>query len=128
VRSDDPLDLAAISRPGSGRRRGLAIVAIAAALTGPHLLHLYHTTVAGCAANGDCDTATTSFLRNDHLLRSSLGILVVVIPGIVGVFWGAPLVARELKAGTYRLAWTQSVTRTHWLAVNSAPSASPAWL
>ena len=39
------------------------------------------------------------------------------MPGIIGIFWGAPLVARELEAGTFRLAWTQSVTRTRWLAV-----------
>ena len=44
-------------------------------------------------------------------------MLIVVLPGIIGIFWGAPLVARELEAGTYRLAWTQSVTRTRWLAV-----------
>ncbi|MGC1909958.1 MAG: ABC transporter permease, partial [Candidatus Dormiibacterota bacterium] len=31
--------------------------------------------------------------------------------------WGAPLIARELESGTYRLAWTQSVTHTRWLAV-----------
>ena len=36
------------------------------------------------------------------------------------MFWGAPLVARELETGTYRLAWTQSVTRTRWLAVKLA--------
>ena len=41
----------------------------------------------------------------------------MVIPGIIGIFWGAPLVARELETGTFRLAWTQSVTRTRWLAV-----------
>ena len=41
-------------------------------------------------------------------------------PGIIGLFWGAPLVARELETGTYRLAWTQSVTRTRWLAVKLA--------
>jgi hypothetical protein len=38
-------------------------------------------------------------------------------PGIIGIFWGAPLVARELEGGTFRLVWTQSVTRTRWLAV-----------
>ena len=43
-----------------------------------------------------------------------------MVPGILGVFWGAPLVARELEAGTYKLAWTQSVTRTRWLAVKLA--------
>jgi ABC-type transport system involved in multi-copper enzyme maturation permease subunit len=41
---------------------------------------------------------------------------VVAVPGIIGVFWGAPLVARELETGTHRLAWTQSITRTRWLA------------
>ena len=35
----------------------------------------------------------------------------------IGIFWGAPLVARELETGTFRLAWTQSVTRTRWLVV-----------
>ena len=39
------------------------------------------------------------------------------MPALIGVFWGAPLVARELETGTYRLAWNQSVTRTRWLAV-----------
>jgi uncharacterized membrane protein len=49
-------------------------------------------------------------------LRGAAGIAVLVVPGLVGVFWGAPLIAPELAAGTYRLAWTQSVTRTRWLA------------
>jgi hypothetical protein len=58
----------------------------------------------------------------DHLTRTDrnlfyAGIIVVAVaPVIIGVFWGAPLVARELEAGTHRLAWTQSVTRTRWLA------------
>ncbi len=33
------------------------------------------------------------------------------------MFWGAPLITRELEANTFRLAWTQSVTRTRWIAV-----------
>ena len=43
-----------------------------------------------------------------------------MVPALIGLFWGAPLVARELETGTFRLAWTQSVTRTRWLAVSSA--------
>ena len=39
------------------------------------------------------------------------------MPALIGTFWGAPLVASELESGTYRLVWTQSVTRTRWLAV-----------
>jgi hypothetical protein len=43
-------------------------------------------------------------------------MVVLCLPAIVGVFWGAPLVARELEAGTHRLVWNQSVSRTRWLA------------
>ncbi|WP_228718225.1 transporter [Kitasatospora acidiphila] len=43
-------------------------------------------------------------------------LLVRTVPAVIGVFWGAPLVARELEAGTHRLAWNQSVTRSRWLA------------
>lgn len=39
----------------------------------------------------------------------------MVLPLFAGVFWGAPLVARELEQGTHRLIWTQSVTRTRWI-------------
>jgi hypothetical protein len=38
-------------------------------------------------------------------------------PALIGIFWGAPLVTRELEAGTLRLVWNQSVTRTRWIAV-----------
>jgi hypothetical protein len=33
------------------------------------------------------------------------------------MFWGAPLLGRELETGTFRLAWTQSMTRGRWLTV-----------
>lgn len=38
-----------------------------------------------------------------------------VAPLLVGAFWGAPVLARELEQGTHRLAWTQSVPRRRWL-------------
>jgi ABC-type transport system involved in multi-copper enzyme maturation permease subunit len=38
-----------------------------------------------------------------------------VVPLVAGLFWGAPLLARELERGTHRLAWTQSVSRRRWL-------------
>ncbi len=49
-----------------------------------------------------------------------LGTFLIVVPAFIGAFWGAPLVAGELEAGTQRLAWTQSVTRTRWLATKLA--------
>ena len=39
-----------------------------------------------------------------------------VVPLVAGMFWGAPVLARELERGTQRLAWTQSVSRRRWLA------------
>jgi hypothetical protein len=61
---------------------------------------------------------------NAIFLLASFAVLFV--PGIVGVFWGAPLVARELEAGTHRLAWSQSVSRTRWLAVKLAVTGATA--
>jgi hypothetical protein len=36
------------------------------------------------------------------------------------MFWGAPLVARELESGTFRLAWTQGRSRLRWLGAKLA--------
>jgi ABC-2 family transporter protein len=98
----------------------VAVVAIITAITGPHLAHFYNANVATCANREACAVAGDALLRNDKTLALWLGILVLVIPGLIGLFWGAPLVARELETGTYRLAWTQSVSRSRWLAVKVA--------
>jgi ABC-type transport system involved in multi-copper enzyme maturation permease subunit len=46
------------------------------------------------------------------------GIVVLYLtPAVIGIFWGAPLISRELETGTFRLAWTQSISRTRWVAV-----------
>ncbi len=100
----------------------LAVLAIVLAVTGPHLAHLYNASgIATCHANGNCGPLATSFLNKltgigPVLYFLGIGVLFAV-PAIIGVFWGAPLVTREIEAGTFRLAWNQSVTRTRWLAV-----------
>lgn len=94
----------------------LTIVAVVLGMTGPTLAHLYDTNIATCDANHDCATATVAFLKNYSQLQIGLGYLVIVVPALIGIFWGAPLVAREFEAGTYRLAWTQGVSRARWLA------------
>jgi hypothetical protein len=43
-------------------------------------------------------------------------VVLAIAPAVIGAFWGAPLVARELESGTHRLVWNQSVTRSRWLA------------
>lgn len=47
-------------------------------------------------------------------------VAMLLLPAVIGMFWGAPLVARELEAGTHRLIWNQSVTRTRWLVTKVA--------
>lgn len=96
----------------------LVVIAIVLGVTGPHLVHLYDTDVATCHAN--CSSAINAFLGLDHVLQVGLSPFALIAPVLVGIFWGAPLVARELETGSFRLAWTQSVTRTHWLAVKLA--------
>jgi hypothetical protein len=101
----------------------LAAVAVALAVTAPHLGSLYDASgIAACRAD-DCASTAAAFLGQvsaDQVLYF-LGIAVLfVTPLVIGMFWGAPLVARELEAGTFRLAWTQGVTRTRWLAVKLA--------
>lgn len=39
------------------------------------------------------------------------------VPLLAGIFWGAPLLAREYERNTHQLAWTQSVSRGRWLGV-----------
>jgi ABC-2 family transporter protein len=97
---------------------GLVAVAILAAVTGPHLAHLYDTTVASCHVGCHADAST--FFSNDHALRIGFDALVAVVPAILGMFLGAPLIARELEERTFKLAFTQSVTRSGWLVAKLA--------
>jgi ABC-type transport system involved in multi-copper enzyme maturation permease subunit len=95
----------------------LVVAAVVAAVTGPSLAHAYAATMAACRATGDCASAMQGFARNDNALLSSFNTLVTVVPALLGAFWGAPLIAREIESRTFPLVWTQSVTRTRWLVV-----------
>jgi hypothetical protein len=96
---------------------GLAAFAVVLAVTGWHLAHLYDTTAAACKARGDCAAALSAFASNDQDLQSFVKLLLLAAPALIGMFWGAPLIAREFETGTFRLAWTQDVTPTRWLAI-----------
>jgi hypothetical protein len=85
----------------------VAAAAIVLALTGPRLLHLQRAGV----------NVFDQLTRTDRGLFNAGLVVMAVAPALVGAFWGAPMVARELEAGTHRLVWNQSVTRTRWLAI-----------
>jgi hypothetical protein len=89
----------------------VVLLAIFLLVSGLHVLDLYHS----CQAAGTC--VSGQFNHTDRRLQVMLEVLLEVTPALIGIFWGAPLVARELESGTFRLGWTQSVTRRRWLAV-----------
>ncbi|MFF3000658.1 transporter [Streptomyces sp. NPDC057950] len=86
-----------------------AVAALAAALavTGPQLADLYRT-----AGSGLVDQVSSS----DQSVYYAGLLVVLAVPAVIGMFWGAPLISRELETGTHYLAWNQGVTRTRWLA------------
>jgi ABC-type transport system involved in multi-copper enzyme maturation permease subunit len=71
--------------------------------------------VAGCRG-GDCLVARHDFQQSYIGPVNLAGTLLLATPALIGVFWGAPLIAREFQEKTDRLVWNQSVTRTRWLA------------
>jgi ABC-type transport system involved in multi-copper enzyme maturation permease subunit len=97
----------------------IALIGVVLAVAESMVVDLYESSgAATCGAH--CADAIQSFLSQvsdgmTGFVYSAAIIVVYVVPGVIGAFWGAPLVARELEAGTHRLAWNQSVTRSRWL-------------
>jgi hypothetical protein len=105
-----------------------AVAAFAGVLlaTGQRLASLYTASpITGCHGSHCADAAGTFLSRLDltspYPTVYLLGIaLILLAPAIIGIFWGAPLIAREFENQTFALAWTQSITRTRWLALKLA--------
>ena len=98
----------------------LAIAANVLLVTGIQLAHAY-AAAAVCKQQGNCAGLFNAFLTQGYFTAGKLlEAAGLAVPGLIGMFWGAPLVARELETGTFRLAWTQGVTRTRWLAAKLA--------
>jgi ABC-type transport system involved in multi-copper enzyme maturation permease subunit len=75
---------------------GLLAIALVLAITGPDLV------------------GRTSFSDQDVLFGGTIFALYL-LPAVIGVFWGVPMVTRELEHGTHSLVWNQTVTRRQWL-------------
>ncbi|UQX89250.1 ABC transporter permease [Jatrophihabitans telluris] len=100
----------------------LGVAAIMLAATGPHFAHVYDAYAkaqGACIASPTCPNVRIGVSTLDSLLEL-IGTALVAVPALVGAFWGAPLISREFENGTHRLALTQSVTRTRWVAVKLA--------
>ena len=101
---------------------GLGLLALFLIVTHVGIANTFTSTgLQSClsAPGGDCGPIAEVFDRQHHGFQI-LAALFLVIPLFVGLFWGAPLIARELEQGTYRLVWTQSVTRRRWFSTKIA--------
>ncbi len=107
----------------AARHSSVDAFAVVLVVTGPHLATLYAASgITGCT----CANAASAFLSrlavtSPYRTVYELGIgLILAAPATIAIFWGAPLIARELETRTFALAWTQSITRTRWLVVKLA--------
>jgi hypothetical protein len=66
---------------------------------------------------GACADAIGQFLDQYARIGEQLIPWINFAPALLGVFVGAPLIAREIEQGTYKLVWTQAVSRRRWLVV-----------
>lgn len=102
----------------------IALVVTAAVLgvSGFRMLDTYHAALRTCASGlGGCSHLDNQVFQGGYNrffdIVNAVGFL---LPFVLGLFWGVPLLARELEEGSHRLAWTQSITRRRWLAIKLA--------
>ena len=90
---------------------GMAVLLVPTGLQMAHAFH--HDGLSACLgaapASGTCSDAVGSFTARFNGISNISGWLTLM-PGLVGVLFAAPFVL-DIENGTYRLAWTQSVTR-----------------
>ncbi len=95
----------------------LAALIILLSITGSIMSNDYDAFFATCRATQSCADAGNILFRGDGAIIDLVNATVIV-PLLFGLFWAAPLVAKEYEEGTQNLVWTQAVTRRHWLSTN----------
>jgi len=95
----------------------LALLAAFAAVIladGLQLASHWHSILVTCAGKSACVQQQGPLVNG---VVSDLPDVSLFVPTVLGILWGAPLVAHELESRTIDFAWAQSVTRARWLAV-----------
>lgn len=98
----------------------IAAATIYIVATGLRMHHDYAAGIAACPHPEIGCRFFLSFQQGYNARQQLLELLVLAVPGLIGIFWGAPLIAAELERGSHRMAWNQSVTPARWLAVKLA--------
>ena len=91
----------------------LGALAVLLWIVGLHV-HQAYSAAAACrpTSSAICDDMFGNFSVMDGFLAN--GFLLQALPALIGVFVGAPLLAREMETGTFRYAWTQGIGRLRW--------------
>ena len=96
----------------------VGLFAVLLVITGLNMASQFHADFGACLAANSCQ-----FPRGGVSFGSgALGVIVqfsLAVPAILGMFLGAPAVAREAETGTAHFVWTQAVTRRRWLTVKA---------
>ena len=108
--------------------RGSALAALTAligvgsylALYGSSLREKHEDVLAACGSEDECSANLAQLAASYENPLLLIAAATYVMPIIVGMFWGAPLIAAELEQRTHKLAWNQSVTRRRWLFTKMA--------
>ena len=95
----------------------LAVFTVILVITGLVMANDYHHFLATCALTQSCSNGQGELFSGDGAIFDIVN-LTIVVPLLFGLFWGAPLVSKELEDGTHNLMWTQGVTRKRWLSTN----------
>ena len=95
----------------------LALLAAFLVPTGIQMANAYHHDGLGaCLAMNPgpaCGNELGAFRQRFQSLLD-LSNWFTLVPGLIGALLAAPFIL-DLERGTYRLAWTQSITRSRWL-------------
>jgi hypothetical protein len=77
----------------------------------------WHAEIAACSGHSACLRQLSPLAS--QAVADAVQLVGIGVPAVLGVLWGAPLVAHELESRTSDFSWAQSVTRTRWLAVRT---------
>jgi hypothetical protein len=100
----------------------LAAFAAAELTDGLHMASVWHSLLTSCAGISASRAGSGPSCLDGNIVSAAgndLRVLSVIVPAIVGMLWGAPLVAHEMETGTAGFAWTQGITRARWLAAKA---------
>ena len=73
------------------------------------------------APPANCESLGRRFFAIQEDLGTPMASFMGLLPYAVGLFLGAPVIARELERGTARLAWSVAPSRVRWYAWRVAP-------